>query len=127
VSWNIPENEGTLNCHSISLSCLEVSAGKFIFLFLFSFLFFSFLKILLDIFFIYISNAIPKVPYTLPPTCSPTHPLLGPGVPCTGAYKVCKTNGPLFSLMAKRPSSATYAARDTSSGGTGYFMLLFHL
>jgi hypothetical protein len=38
---------------------------------------------LLDIFFIYISNAIPKVPYTLPPPCSPTHPLplLGPGVP----------------------------------------------
>jgi hypothetical protein len=38
---------------------------------------------LLDIFFIYFSNAIPKVPYTLPPPCSPTHslPLLGPGVP----------------------------------------------
>jgi hypothetical protein len=42
-------------------------------------LFFNFL---LDIFFIYISNDIPKVPYTLPPPCSPTHslPLLGPGV-----------------------------------------------
>jgi hypothetical protein len=39
--------------------------------------------LLLDIFFIYISNAIPKVPYTLPPHCSLTHPfpLLGPGVP----------------------------------------------
>jgi hypothetical protein len=38
---------------------------------------------LLDIFFIYISNAIPKVPYTLPLPCSPTHPLLlpGPGIP----------------------------------------------
>jgi hypothetical protein len=36
---------------------------------------------LLDIFFIYISNAIPKVPYTLPLPCSPTHPLplLGSG------------------------------------------------
>jgi hypothetical protein len=35
------------------------------------------------IFFIYISNAIPKVPYTLPLPCSPTHPLplLGPGIP----------------------------------------------
>ena len=32
---------------------------------------------------------------------------------CTGTYKVCNTKGPLF------PSSATYAARDTSSGGTG--------
>jgi hypothetical protein len=42
-----------------------------------------FFKFLLDIFFIYISNAIPKVPYTLPLLCSPTHPLplLGPGVP----------------------------------------------
>jgi hypothetical protein len=30
---------------------------------------------LLDIFFIYISNAIPKVPYTLPQPFSPTHPL----------------------------------------------------
>jgi hypothetical protein len=38
---------------------------------------------LLDIFFIYISNAILKVPHTLPPPCSPTHPflLLGPGIP----------------------------------------------
>jgi hypothetical protein len=38
---------------------------------------------LLDIFFIYISDAIPKVPYTLPLPCSPTHPLplLGPGIP----------------------------------------------
>jgi hypothetical protein len=38
---------------------------------------------LLDIFFIYISNAIRKVAYTLPPPCSPPHPLplLGPRVP----------------------------------------------
>jgi hypothetical protein len=38
---------------------------------------------LLDIFFIYISNAILKVPYTSPPPCSPIHslPLLDPGVP----------------------------------------------
>jgi hypothetical protein len=44
----------------------------------------SFKKIfLLDIFSIYISNSIPKVPYTLPQPWSPTHPLLllGPGVP----------------------------------------------
>jgi hypothetical protein len=43
----------------------------------------TFLLFLLDIFFIYISNAIPKVPYTLPLPCSPTHPLplLGPGIP----------------------------------------------
>jgi hypothetical protein len=40
-----------------------------------------FFYFLLDIFFIYISNAIPKVPYTLPPPYSPTHPILLPG-PC---------------------------------------------
>jgi hypothetical protein len=38
---------------------------------------------ILDTFFIYISNAILKVLYTLPPPCSPTHPhpLRGPGIP----------------------------------------------
>jgi hypothetical protein len=48
-----------------------------------SFFFLTFSFFLLDIFFIYISNAILKVPYTLPPSCSPTHPLplLGLGVP----------------------------------------------
>ena len=45
--------------------------------------FFLFIIFLLDIFFIYISNVIPKVPYTLHPPYSPTHslPLLGPGIP----------------------------------------------
>jgi hypothetical protein len=65
------------------------------------FIFFLF-QFLLDIFFIYISNAIMKAPYTLPPLCSPTNPLpvLGPGVLLLGAYKVCKTKGPLFPMMA---------------------------
>jgi hypothetical protein len=37
---------------------------------------------LLDMFFIYISKGIPKIPYTLSPPCSPTHPhpLFGPGI-----------------------------------------------
>jgi hypothetical protein len=45
--------------------------------------FFLFKNFLLDIFFIYISNVILKVPYTLPLPCSPTHPLplLGPDIP----------------------------------------------
>jgi hypothetical protein len=45
------------------------------------------------IFSIYISNAIPKLPYTLPPPCSlPTHSHFFALVfPSTGAYKVCKT------------------------------------
>jgi hypothetical protein len=62
----------------------------------------SFLKnILLGIFLIYISNAIPKVPHTLPPTSLPTHShFLALAFPCTGKYKVCMSNGPLFPVMA---------------------------
>jgi hypothetical protein len=57
---------------------------------------------LLDIFFIYISNFIPKVPYTFPrPAPLPTHShFLALAFPWTGAYKVCKTKGPLFPVMA---------------------------
>jgi hypothetical protein len=60
--------------------------------------------ILLGVFFIYISNAIPKVSHNLPP--SPHTPLptnshfLALAFPCTEAYKVCTTNGLLFPLMA---------------------------
>jgi hypothetical protein len=45
--------------------------------------FFNLTIVLLDVFFIYISNAVPKVPYTFPPPCSPSHSLLlpGPGIP----------------------------------------------
>jgi hypothetical protein len=56
---------------------------------------------LLRIFLNYISNAIPKVPHTLHPTPLPTHShFLALAFPCTGAYKVCLTNGPLFPVMA---------------------------
>jgi hypothetical protein len=57
----------------------ELIAFKIFLLFGYHF-FFNFL---LDIFFIYISNAIPKVPYNLPLPCSSTNSLalLGPGVP----------------------------------------------
>jgi hypothetical protein len=56
---------------------------------------------LLGILFIYFSNAIAKVPHALPRTPLPTHShFLALAVPCTEAYKVCKTNGPLFPLMA---------------------------
>jgi hypothetical protein len=62
-------------------------------------LFFS--QYLLGIFFIYISNAILKVPYTLShPAPLPTHShFLALVFPYTGAYKVCKTKGPLFPMM----------------------------
>jgi hypothetical protein len=58
--------------HERSLHSLR-SLISFLFIYLF----------ILDIFFIYISNAIQKVTYTLPLPCSPTHPLplLGPGIP----------------------------------------------
>jgi hypothetical protein len=59
------------------------------------------LKKLLRIFLIYISNAILKVPHTLLPTPLPPHShFLALAFPCTEAYKVCTTNGPLFPLMA---------------------------
>jgi hypothetical protein len=78
----------TYQCNIMSIVCHEEGEriqqwtheiAKYIFL-LDIFFFFPFF---ICIFFIYISNAIPKVPYTLPPSCSPTHPLplLGSGVP----------------------------------------------
>jgi hypothetical protein len=66
-----------------------------------SYFFFKFLKtFLLGIFFIYISNAIPKAPNAFSPPL-PTHPhFLALVFPCTEAYKVCKTKAPLFPMMA---------------------------
>jgi hypothetical protein len=54
-----------------------------------------FFNFLLAIFLTYISNAILKVTYTLHTLCSPTHPplFLGQGLPCIGAYKICKPRG----------------------------------
>jgi hypothetical protein len=63
-------------------------------------IFFFLFYIFLDIFFIYISNAILKVPYTLPPP-QPAHScFLALAFPCTGAYKVCNTKGPLFPMVS---------------------------
>jgi hypothetical protein len=89
VSWRWKENSG--------------SQGFYLFIYLFVCLFIclSIYLFLLGIFFIYISNAIPKVPHILPPTPLPTHShFLALAFPCTEAYKVCKTNGPLFPMMA---------------------------
>jgi hypothetical protein len=61
---------------------------------------FLFKYFLLGIFLIYISNAVPSVPHILPPP-SPYPPnFLALAFSCTGAYKVCLTNGPLFPVMA---------------------------
>jgi hypothetical protein len=75
------------------LFCLYFSLGNFDCLIFFQFF-------LLGIFLVYIFNAIPKVPHTHPPNTLPTHcPFLALVFPCTGAYKVCKSNGPLFAVM----------------------------
>ena len=108
------------------------------FLFAFSFLFISgflfwgvllllllllsysvFSQFLLGIFFIYISNAISKVPYTLPrPSPQPTHSrFLALAFPCTGTYNLRKTKGLSSQRWPTRPSSDSYASRDMSSGG----------
>jgi hypothetical protein len=58
-----------------------------------------------DNFFYYVFSSITfpmlsqKSPITPP---FPTHPFpfFVPGVPCTGAYKVCVSSGPLFPVMA---------------------------
>jgi hypothetical protein len=79
--------------------------------------FFSFF--LLGIDFIYISNAIPKVPPTL------SHPLPHPPTstswpwcsPVLRQIKFARPMGLSFHRWPIRPSSDTYAARDTSSGG----------
>ena len=61
-------------------------------------IFLNFILFLLGIFLVYIFNAIPKVRHTHPPNPLPTHsPVLALGFPCTGAYNVCKSNGPLCS------------------------------
>jgi hypothetical protein len=78
-----------------------------------------FKQILLDIFFIYISKAIPKVPYTLPPVMIPY-----PSTPASwpwrssvlGHIKFARPRGLSSQWWPTRPSSATYTARDTSYG-----------
>jgi hypothetical protein len=57
-----------------------------------------FFNILLGIFLIYISNAIPKVPQTLPSIPYPSH-FLTLAFPCTGAYQIYKSKGPLCQLL----------------------------
>jgi hypothetical protein len=81
----------------------------------------GFVLFLLDIFFIYISNAIPKVPYSLPPHqfSYPLTPTSWPWFsPVLGHIKFATRRGLSSQWWPTRPSSATYAARGMSSGGT---------
>ena len=79
---------------------METHLGLFfLFVCLLCFVFSFFLK--LGIFLIYISNAIPKVPHTYLPTPLPAHSyFLVLVFPSTEAYKVCKTKGSRFPIMA---------------------------
>jgi hypothetical protein len=84
-----------------------------------SYVSFFLISFLLGIYFIYISNAIPKVPHTLP------HPLAHPPTPTSWPWcspvlrqiKLKQPKGLSFHWWPTRPSSDTYAARDRSSGG----------
>jgi hypothetical protein len=73
----------------------------------------------LGIYFIYISNAIPKDPHTLPhpptPTSWPWHS------PVLRHIKYAQRMGLSFQWWPNRPSSDTYAARGKSS--TGYWLV----
>jgi hypothetical protein len=75
-----------LETHPMDKHQSLILLGKlFISLFIYSYFhsFYSSPFFFLDIFFVYISNAIPKFSYTLLPLCSLTQslPLLGPGFP----------------------------------------------
>jgi hypothetical protein len=81
-----------------------------------------FFQFLLDIFFIYILNAIPKLLYTLLHTLLPypPTPISWPWSSLVlGHIKFERPRGLSSQWWLTRPSSATYAARDMSSGGTG--------
>jgi hypothetical protein len=80
-----------------------------------------FFHFLLDIFFIYILNAIPKFLYTPPNLLPyPPTPMSWPWRShVLGYIKFTRPRGLTSQWWPGRPSSATYAARDTSSGGTG--------
>ena len=74
--------------------------------------------LLLDIFFIYISNAIPKVPHAFPPHFPPPTPTSWPWLsPVVGQIKFARPMGLSFHWWQTRPSSDTYAARDRSCRG----------
>ena len=75
--------------------------------------------LLLGIFFIYISNAIPKVPQTIPPTHPTTHTSWPWCSPILRHIKFSRPRGLSSQWGLTRPSSDICTARDMSSGRTG--------
>jgi hypothetical protein len=93
--------------------CLLLNIGKTRCHFILSWFFFNFL---LGIFLIYISNAIPKFPNTLPLAPLPATPTFWHWrSPVLTHIKFARPMGLSFHWWPTRPSSDTYAARDTSS------------
>jgi hypothetical protein len=77
----------------------------------------QFLFFKLGIYFIYISNAIPKVPHTLPPLPYPPTPTSWPcHFPVLRQIKFARPMGLSFHWWPIRTTSDTYAARDMRSG-----------
>jgi hypothetical protein len=86
------------------------SVGKIIEDFCCPFYFFLFISALSPLFFPFFIRYLAPLhfqcynkspPYPPTPTPLTTHsPFLALAFPCTGAYKVCVSNGPLFSVMA---------------------------
>jgi hypothetical protein len=88
-SFNEPTVFLILNTHKDSPKTIKVSKVLFNFQGNYISIFFHFKKNLSGVFLIYISNAIPNVPHTLPPTPLPTHSyFLGLAFPCIDASKV---------------------------------------
>jgi hypothetical protein len=73
----------------------------FIFFFIFFIYFFSFPFFIRYLAHLHFQRYTKSPPYPPTPTPLPTHsPFLALVFPCTGAYKVCVSNGPLFPVMA---------------------------
>jgi hypothetical protein len=111
-SWLLPSHSSVMDCHledEIDPLLLKVFLVTVFFLF-------CFFK--LGIYFIYISNAIPKVPHLLPnPLPHPPTPTSWPWhSPVLRQIKLARPMGLSFHWWLTRPSSDTYAARDMSSG-----------
>jgi hypothetical protein len=86
-------------CRLSSTSCLHALS----FFFYFKFFIFSFFPPIFISYSLHLHfKCYPERPYTLPPPLPyPPTPTSWPRCfPCTGAYKVCKTKGPLFPMMA---------------------------
>ena len=87
-------------------------------------------KFFIRYFKIYTLNATPKVSFNLPPDLLPYPPTPTSwpwNIPVLGHIKFARPRGLSSQYWLTRQSSAKYAVRDMTSGGTGWFILLFHL